>query len=78
MVVLLHLPLFLSDSLFSVSEGVCGDIEERSHIWRIDSLFGREEYIFLPGYDVPGVSISGVGIIFDAFGASNDLGAELP
>ena len=27
---------------------------------------------------MPGVSISGVGILFDALGASDDLGAELP
>ena len=34
--------------------------------------------MFLPGYDVAGVSIRGMVIFFNALGARNDLGAKVP
>ena len=32
----------------------------------------------MPGHDVAGVSIRGMVIVFDALGASNELGAKVP
>ena len=32
----------------------------------------------MPGHDVSGVYIRGMVIVFDALGASNDLGAKVP
>ena len=71
------LPSFLSDSLFCLGEGVCWYFERRSHIWCVCPLFSVEEGIFLPGHDVSGVSIRGMVIVFDALGASDELGVKV-
>ena len=45
--------------------------------WCIRPLFSGEEGIFLPGHDVAGVSVLGMVIVFDALGASDELGAKV-
>ena len=69
------LPYFLSNYLFYIGEGVRWDFEKVSHVWRVCPLFSGEEGIFLPGHDVAGVSICGIVVVFDALGASDELGA---
>ena len=78
MLILGDLPSFLSDSLFCIGEGVRWDFEKGPHVWSVCTLFSGEEGILLPGNDVAGVSICGVVIVFDALGAINELGAEVP
>ena len=73
-----YLPSFLPDSLLCIGEGFRWDVEKGSHVWRVCPLFSGEEGIFLPGHDVAGVSIRGMIIVFDALGASDELGAKVP
>ena len=67
--------IFLPDSLLCIGEGVCWDVKKNSHVWRVCTLFSGEEGIFFLGHDVAGVSIRGMVIVFDALGASDELGA---
>ena len=78
MSILGYLPFFLPDSLLCIGEGVFWDVEKGSHVWRVCPLFSGEEGTFFPGHDVAGVSIRGMVIIFDALGASNELGTKVP
>ena len=72
------LPYFLSNSLFCLGEGVRWYFEKGSHVWRVSTLFNGEEGILLPGHDISGVSIRGMVIVFDALGASDELGRKVP
>ena len=71
-------PYFHNDSLFCLGEGVFWDLEKISHVWRVCPLFSGEEGVLLPGHDVAGVSIRGMVVVFDAIGASDELGAKVP
>ena len=73
-----YLLYFLPDCLLCIGEVVCWDVEKGSHVWRVRPLFSGEEGIFLPGNDVAGVSIRGMVIVFDALGASDELGPKVP
>ena len=72
-----YLPFFLPDSLLCIGEGVRWDVKKGSHVWRVHPLFSGYEVIFLPGHDVAGVSIRGMVIVFDALGASDELGVKV-
>ena len=64
--------------MLCIGEGVFWDVEKGSHVWRVRSLFSGEEGIFFPVYDVAGVSIREMVIVFDAPDASDELGVKVP
>ena len=70
------MPFFISNYLFYIGEGVLWYFEKGSHVWRVNPLFSGEEGIFFLGHYVAGVSIRGMVIVFDAIGASNELGVK--